>query len=988
METLFRYFASRPITANVFTVAAILAGLASVLTINLSEYPSLRTGQVSIVTRYPGASPADVEANVTNRIEAEIAGVTEIDRYVSTSSEGSSVINVTIKPEIKDIDKVVQTIRDAVSRVTDLPAEILTAPLIEEETDLTFDPVITLGVSGGESYRQLREFARQTEKKLRAAPGIGKVEMNGFRAREVQIHILADKVVQYQIPLAQVVNAIAARNIRSTGGVLESYSDEKTVAMIALLQEPGDLNDVIAFQIYRNEEGDIAAVADAAKQIVTREAKRAGFKAHIAFNQSTDITAKFTIVMWNGLIGLVLVLVTLAVALHWRMAFWVSISIPVCILGAIALMPPLGLGLDSLSLAALILAIGLIVDDSIIVSESIYRCASTGMEAASASVAGLLKVFKPVLTTMTTTIIAFMPLYFMSGEFQVIFVIPLVVSLALLLSLAETWIALPAHLIPGLSRHGGAGETRDRFEAARVLFCRLIKPLIRARYANMALALAALAASLWYAANEMRFTFFPTESARIVEISTEVPLGTSLEAAADINQGLDALLQAMDRTELLSFESYIATPKSQFKVSLTPYNERARTADEIVEDLRKKAVKLEGMDEIRFTIDAGGPAAGDPVELRIFGNNDAVREQLAREVMENLSRVPGVKDVSNDAVFGKVQINIVLDHDWLAILELDADTVARALRLAYDGQLATSVTYGDERVYFRVLLNERFRNRDNLSELVIRNKSGALITMNQIARLESSPGPSQINHWRGERSIVVSAEIDQSTTDASTVSHQIMNAFDMQDYPGVRMQIGGEAEETEKAAGGLLALSAVSILGMYLMLVLLFGSTTQPLIVLSVIPFSVAAVIFALAIHGKPLSFFAAVGALGLAGVVVNGSLVLVDAINGSRRENPTRPLAETVAKAAAGRLRPILLTTVTTVAGMLPLAYGIGGTDIFMGPMALAMGYGLLFSLPITLVLVPSLYMIKEDIGRLLSRIVGKVRSRREQFDHAENSV
>ena len=293
------------------------------------------------------------------------------------------------------------------------------------------------------------------------------------------------------------------------------------------------------------------------------------------------------------------------------------------------------------------------------------------------------------------------------------------------------------------------------------------------------------------------------------------------------------------------------------------------------------------------------------------------------------------------------------------------------MRIAYDGEVVTSVRYGDEDVDFRVIFSEKVRkDPQHLQELSLPNKNGNLTPLGQLARFQTVPGPANFNHYKGDRVITISGDVDKEITTPLKVSNAVKQHFDIdKDYPGMALVIGGEAEESEKSFNELLVILGIAAIGVYFLLILLFNSIWQPLMVMVAIPFGIIGVIVGFSIHGEALGFLAMTGIIGLAGVVVNDSLVLVNHINELKKRSPTLGLREIVSQGAADRLRAILLTTLSTVAGLLPLAYGIGGSDPFMGPMALALGWGLLFATPLTLLLVPSLYLIGNDIGNLFRR-------------------
>jgi multidrug efflux pump subunit AcrB len=404
------------------------------------------------------------------------------------------------------------------------------------------------------------------------------------------------------------------------------------------------------------------------------------------------------------------------------------------------------------------------------------------------------------------------------------------------------------------------------------------------------------------------------------------------------------------------------------RVDLTPYAQRDRVADEIVADLRRKTDTLKGFGNIYFNIDAGGPPVGRPVTIRVVGSDDPMRRQLTDSLIAYMGTLEGVQDIDRNDKSGKRQVELKIDYDRLSRLGLTVEDVAQTVRIAYDGDIVTSVRYGDEDVDYRVLFEEEARaDPESLSDLLIANAQGRLIALRDVATLQIGPGPSSYYHYDRDRATTVTADVAKGTTTPLGVVQAAVGHFDLdRDWPGMRFVVGGEAEETAESFRSLFIAFIIAIVGVYFVLALLFNSFTQPVMVMIAIPFGIISVIIAFALHAEPLGFLAMMGLIGLSGVVVNDSLVLVNHINELHKTHPDRPILELAAQGAADRLRAIILTTITTVVGLLPLAYGIGGSDPFIAPMALALGYGLLFATPLTLVLIPCLYVVRTDLFRL----------------------
>ena len=1026
MHALIRYFAQRNTVANVFTLMVVLLGLSTLSHIQRDNFPSVDFAEMVITTRYPGASPQDVELNVTNKIEQELKEVDGLKRVTSFSMENISVINVEIDLDVEDKDKVKTDVRDAVSRTADLPVEVDEQPLVQEITTATGIPIIEIGLSGDIPYAELREYARRAEKALEDIPGVARLKRYGYLDREIRIELLQDAMEKWQVPGATLVDAIAKRNIRASGGSFESYTSEKNIVTLAQFEEPQEVRDVIvdvtaegtlvrvsdmaivkdafepekvrsrmngrqaiSFLVYKKETADIVRTVDRIKAFVDDNRHRLpdGVSIEYSNDVSQNVRNRLAVVLSNGAMGLMLVLFVLALFLDLRTAFWVAMGIPVTLLGTIFLLPMFGAYLDSIALAAMILVIGIVVDDGIVVAENIWLHREQGMTPLDAAVEGTASVFQPVVTTLLTTALAFAPMFFMSGTLgDFVYVIPLVVVLALLVSFGELIIALPAHLIAGV-KHEAVYPVKKRravdFERFRMLFGQVLKWIIRWRYPFIAISFIALVTAFWYASRYMDFVLFPTQTADRFYVLAELPTGSSLNHTADTITQLEAAVEALPPGEVNSYVTRIGSHGdfnmgenehwAYVGVYLTPFATRDRNADQIVEDLRTRSAAIADIERMVFVIDSGGPPVGRPITLRIVGSDDAVRAELATLIMTRLGEIEGVKDIDRDDKRGKEQINIDIDFIRLADSALTVSDIARNVRLAFDGEVVTSVRYGDEDVDFRVLFEDTARSSlDSLSDLVIPNARGEFIRLEEVAAFSMDAGPSNMYHFDNERAITVTADVVKDVMTPLVAIDKALSTVDVDnDWPGMRIVVGGEAEETSESMGSLIVAFVAAAVGIYLLLLLLFNSLAQPVLVMVAIPFGLVGVILAFALHQQALGFLAMLGVVGLTGILVNDSLILVNLVNRMKTTHPGMSFTERVIAATKTRLRPIVLTSITTVAGLLPMAYGLGGSDPFSAPMALAMGYGILFATPITLLLIPCLLMAMDDARGLLTRLM-----------------
>ena len=692
MHAFIRYFAQRHTVANVFTLMVVLLGLGTLTHIQRDNFPSVDLAEMVITTRYPGASPQDVELNVTNKIEEELKEVDGLKRVTSFSMENISVLNVKIDLDAKDLDKVKTEVRDAVSRTSDLPTEVDEQPRVLEITTATGIPIIEIGLSGDIPYSELREYARRAEKALEDIPGVASLKRYGYLDREIRIELMQDAIEKWQVPGAKLVDAIAKRNIRASGGSFESYTSEKNIVTLAQFETPEEVEDVIidvtadgalvrvrdiasvkdafepekvrsrmngrpaiSFLVYKKETADIIRTVDRIKAFVDDNRHRLPQGVNIEYSNdvSQNVRNRLSVVLSNGAMGLMLVLLTLALFLDLRSAFWVAMGIPVALLGTIFLLPIFGAYLDSIALGAMILVIGIVVDDGIVVAENIWLHREQGMTPLDAAVEGAASVFQPVVTTLLTTALAFAPMFFMTGTLgDFVYVIPLVVVLALLVSFSELVIALPAHLIQGVKLKAMHEIRKPRtfdFEGAREAFGRWLNRFLGWRYAVIAVSLIALIGAFGYAGRYMDFVLFPTQSADRFYVLAELSTGSSLDHTSDTIRKLEAIVEALPEGEVDSYVTRIGSHGdfnmgenehwAYVGVYLTPFATRDRDADEIVEDLRQRGAGIEEIKRMVYVIDSGGPPVGRPITIRVVGSDDTMRAELAEVVMQRLGEI-------------------------------------------------------------------------------------------------------------------------------------------------------------------------------------------------------------------------------------------------------------------------------------------------------------------------------------------------------------
>ncbi len=731
-------------------------------------------------------------------------------------------------------------------------------------------------------------------------------------------------------------------------------------------------------------------------------------------NSSEAVANRLDIIIKNGYIGLALVLVVLGVFLSIKTAFWVAVSIPVTLLGTVFGLGLTGNTINLISLSGFILVLGIVVDDSIVIAESIHHYKSKEGNLYKNVVMGLKRVIMPVVTTIISTMLVMSSFFLMSGVLgKFIYVLPVVVLFALAISFLEITFALPAHLATNKVE-----KQKTWFVPFENFYNRCMVRILKWRYLIVPLFIGLLVYSAMFAMKNIPFNLFPSRGATVMFANIEAPNGSSASYTEKIVIDVENLIVNEIGEDLKSYTSKIDaffTNKADIEIALTPTSDRERSAEDMQEKLKELVKNVQGAEEIRISLLRPGPPQGADIEVTLVSANDAQRVLAADRLEEILNSIDGVDNINRNDEIGKPRIETVLDFDEMARLGVDYQSVYRHLRTAFSGSYVTDATIAGKEEDVRIYIGENDYTENFIQNTAVKNRQGNLIPMSQFSTLREIEGEPDYNHLDGDRSIKVTASIaDGRPRGRPTKAAESSNADDGEtinvssddsdssaaqparrgpppsktiilakalkelnaavEYPQVSIVTAGGAQESIESLQDFLRAFVVAIIGIFLLLAILFNSYSQPMLVLAAVPFSLIGVIWAFYFHGEPLSFFALTGSLALMGVIVNDSLVMVSHLN-YLRDKSAKLEDKTVwiARGSRDRLRAVVLTTLTTMAGVLPLAYGIGGTDVFLQPMVLALGYGLIFGTFLTLILLPCMYLMNYDFINMLGRIGAK---------------
>lgn len=1012
MSKLIEFFVHRPKVVNLTVIFLLLAGFLSMLRTQNAGYPSVDFGVVNITTIYPGASPADVEQKVTAKIEDQLKGISGIKTINSASLENLSQVSILMEDRA-DYDQVISDIQKAVDQIDDFPAGVQNRPIVEE-VDNDRIPVIEVAIVGEADYSQKWRYAQALEKKLQANTLIGTIDKIGYRKQEIRIEADQEKLRNRYVSLGHIINAIQHHNVRLPSGDLEAPGAEKKLVVDSEFNAADEVSDVVirsGFEgnqvrisdvavvkdgfaqpdkiirfngaesinllIQKKAHSDIIATAKAINAILEdfRATLPANIRAEKIVDYSYEATSLLDMVKSNAVMGLTLVLITLFLFLNMRVAFWTAMGIPLSILSAFIFFPLFGITINFISLIGILIVLGMLVDDAIVVAENIYSYREKGYPPKEAAILGAKEVMWPVVATVSTTVVAFSPLIFMTGVMgKFMYAMPIVISLMLILSLLESLFILPSHMA-----HAKFKRSKAKFSLFHKIengYKRSVKFALRFKTLTLLTFILMFVFSIVLLVTRMDFILFDSSDGLYGTVEFETERGTSLEETARRAQAIEKILLDLPKEEVSTFVTTVGERKplitaigvqvnhggvGNILLHFTPMGSRERTAKDIMADVKERIKDVQGFIRLESEVVQDGPPVGKPITVTVISNDDAARKKLVTDMEAFLKEQPGVSNLQNNEGQGKEQLRVQLNYNLLARLGLTPLDVATTIRTAFDGTVATTIRRLGEEVDFRVTLADQHKTSlDIFKTLTVQNNAGKLIPVGQVANITRLEDPLMINHYDGDRAVTIYGDIDTVQNTSLKVNAALKEKFQpvIDSYPDMRLEFGGEEKDTQEAMQSLFIAMILALIGIYFILVILFNSFTQPFLVMSCIPFTFTGVVFAFYLHNLVFGFVALLGLIGLMGVVVNNSLIMISFMNTVRDEKGVT--IDSLADASTERLRPVLLTTLTTVAGLFPTAYGFGGDNAFLVPMIMAIAWGLVFASLITLYLVPGLYLMQ----------------------------
>ncbi len=1022
---MIRWFAAHPVAANLLMAAFIIIGLFSLPALKRETFPDIAPDEVQVRAIYPGASAADVEDAICQRIEDAVEGVEGLDESRCEAREGLAVAVAKMR-EGGDLDRFTDDVRSAIDGIDGFPADV-ERPVIKQLGRIDF--VASLSLTGPMSASHLKAYAETVKSRLLQVPLITQVEIRGFSDRQFRIEVSAEALRRHGLSITDVADVVGRQSLTLPGGVVETrdadvlvrFDDERltprTLAELVVIGSPGGgqvrlgdiatitdtfktAEDQAVFQdqraalldISKTRDQDSLEVMAALNTFLDTERARApqGVELTVTLDASSIIKDRLSMLVENGVMGLTLVFLTLWLFFSFRYSFWVSMGLPVSFFGTFALMTLFGLSLDMITMVGLLIATGLLMDDAIVIAENVAAHLARGKKPFAAAVDGTRQVLPGVVSSFLTTVCVFGALAFMEGRIgQVMKVMPMVLIMTLAVSLIEAFLILPHHLAHSLGHMAAKRPSRFRrwfetwFEDMRTnRFGALVDRAVAWRYLTVGVMLALLVGTVaLMAGGAVKVRAFPELEGDIVQARILLPQGTPLarteqvvaqviaaaeQVAADLaprqpeGAALVRQVAVQYNTNTDAYESgpHVAT------VTLDLLSSQVRDAPmaEIIGRWRARTGSIADVVSLKFAERQLGPG-GRAIDIRMKGDDLDQLKAAALELRHWLAGYAGVLDLSDDLRPGKPELRLTL-KDGAVPLGVTGRTIAAQLRGAFQGTTVTEVQQAGETWDIQVMLSPE--DRSSLAALdlfAVMLPDGTQVPLGAVADITLDRGYARIHRVDGRRTVTVQGEIDSAVANANEILADTRARF-LPDllarHPGVVLDFEGQAKEGATTGRSVLRNVVIGLIGIYMLLALQFRSYLEPVVVMTAIPMALVGAVFGHLIQGLEMSMPSMVGMAALAGVVVNDTILIVMFIKEHRASG--LPTAEAARQAARARFRAILLTSLTTVAGLLPLLLERSLQAQVLIPLATSLAFGLASATVLSLFLVPALYTILDD--------------------------
>lgn len=1035
MHKLIDWFARNPVAANLMMIVIVIYGIYAVkFKIPLEVFPSFEQDVVNISASYPGASPYEMEQGVALRIEEALADLEGIDKLSTTASEGS----VQIRAELAkgyELEPSLNEIKSRIDRITGFP-EGTEKPVVEQLVRVR--GLISVVVSGSVSEKILYETSKQIRDEIALLPGISQTQISGLRPYEVAIELSPDSLEQYNLSLQDVAQAIRQHSRDIPAGKLKTSQGEIRIRTLgqAYVQEDFENITIIStpdgtsiklkdiarvddgftedplYAVFNNQRSAMVDVFRTGNQSAIKVSETV--KNYIAERQlslpegvelsywkdrARIVDARVDTLAKSAWQGILLIFIMLALFLRPSVALWVSLGIPISFMGALGLLPILGVSLNLISLFAFIVVLGIVVDDAIVTGENVYTHLKKNPNALEAAIKGTQEVSIPVTFGVLTTMAAFVPLMIIEGQRGDIFAqIPMIVIPVLFFSIIESKFILPAHMRHIHPKQDSSQENAFiRFQQkianglewfVEHIYQPFLEKAIQYRYTTLSVFIVLFTISIaLIISGHYKFTFFPRVQSEYVSVNLVMQEGTPIEITSKYAQHIKEKAEFLQEkyidpdTGESVIEHILVTVGStgrslrstgggvsnqarvDFEVVPPEFRRLDVTSSQLKNEWRKLIGSIPRLQEMSFRAEIG--RGGSPLDIQLEGNDLDKLAEVASLVEARLATYEGTYDIQNSFQDSKEELQLTLKPQ-AEQLGLTLSEIGEQVRAAFYGVEAQRILRNQDEVKVMVRFPQQYRRSiSDLENLKIRTSSGQQVPIQEVAIISTAKGATKISRVDRKRIVNVTAEIDKETVNVRTIVNDLSDWLKeiLPNYPGIYYQLEGEQKEQAESVNSFKYGLYFVLFVIYALLAIPFKSYIQPLIVMIVIPFSIIGALIGHSIMGMSLSFSSLMGLLALTGVVVNDSLVLVSYINDRVRSG--MPLYKAIRIAGGARFRPILLTSLTTFAGLLPLIFEKSTQAQFLIPMAVSLGFGILFATLITLLLIPTFYIILEDIKR-----------------------
>jgi len=1041
MKKVLSAFAANNVFANIVLLLIFMAGGMALFSMVRESFPQFSIDLISIRVPYPGADPEEVEEGICLKLEDALESIEGIQQYTTTASENIGSVLVEVD-EGYDVDEVLDSVKTNVDAISTFPLDA-EKPIITEI--VMRESVILLALSGNMGEKQLKTWAEEVRDEVKLLPGISQVEVFGARDYEISVEVSEESLRRYNITFKQVAEAIRSSSLNLHGGIIRTRGEEirvrtverkytgEELAEIIVLAGPtgqqvklGQLADIkdgftqdpisaliddrpsVFVMVFKTSDEDSLLISQTVNEYLETKQQQLPPGATLAdfYDNTSMLKARINLLSRNGLLGMGLVFFLLWLFLDLRLSFWAGLGIPISLAGGLFILWSIGETINMISLFGFIMVLGIVVDDAIVVGESIYVHRLRGQPPMQAAIEGVAEVGMPVFAAVITSIVAFIPLAFVGGIMgKFISILPAVVISCLVISLLECLFLLPAHLnhLPDLNRKvsywNPVSRMMVRFQAfmqaglERFVVRRYMPFLdlvLNWRYVSLATAIATLFLTFGLVKGGLvKFHVFPKLDGFVVTSTVEFPDGTPPHITEAALKNIEAgFVRIADRTSTLTGEPLIKKRLVLVGQTLSEQNrqtgpslgsvqfilidseKRGIHSNDLLVEWEKEVGSIPGAKSLVFEGLAAGPG-GAEIEVWLQGRDMDTILAAAKELDDKLHTFDGVIQIRTDFSLGKNELRLSLKPEARS-LGLTVEDLARQVNAGFFGQEAFRVQRGKDDIRVKVRFTDAERSHlTSFEQMRIRTRDNREIPLLSVANVEYGPGFSTIKRTNGQRRVAVIADVDPKRANSQEVFTELEQTFfpDLKNrYPGLHIAMQGAKKNARESLDSLKVTFPLALFGIFVIVATIFRSYIQPFVILFTIPFGIIGAVMGHMLLGYDLFIMSMFGMVALTGVVINDAIVLIERVNENLAEG--MDFFEAIKKGGARRFRAILLTSFSTVGGLSPLILETDMQAKFLIPMALSLAAGVTFATVLTLVLIPSLLVIVNDLRRSYKRL------------------